>query len=117
MRCTAASRKWQISFSCSLSFSWFAYSLVLASPRRWQRGTGSACRFISSGPTLSARLVFGPGKHFRSFPLVLCRQLRRTELIVQLVDGACECEWNLIVEVHRRAGIEPDVKRLVDRHQ
>src|SRR5208337_4262391 len=63
------------------------------------------------------RLVLGSGEHHRSLSFVLRRQLLRPELIVQLVDRSRKAEWDVIREVHRRAGIESDVKGLVNGHE
>src|SRR5664280_1371382 len=109
MRCTPASRTTQISFSWSSSFSYSGYA---ASP-----GTGSTLVWVHRDSIRPGPLVCGFGKYCCSLLLLLCRHLRWTKLIVQLVYGSSELEGNVIGEVHRCTGIDPDVEGLVNGHE
>src|SRR5271166_5255661 len=72
---------------------------------------------VCGGSLRPDRLVVHPGHCVVHFLLVFCRQLRRPQLVVQLVDRASEGKRHFVAEIHRRTGIEPDVKGFVDRHQ
>ena len=64
------------------------------------------------------RLVSGSGESVLNDLMFLARQLYRPELEGQLVDLAVEAERHLVVlVVHRRAGVDPDVEGLVSRQQ
>src|SRR5271169_4268773 len=62
-------------------------------------------------------LVAGSGEYFRRLLLVLGSQLLRPQLIVQLVNGSSELERDVIAEIYRRAGINPDIECLVYGHK
>src|SRR5271165_7343068 len=49
--------------------------------------------------------------------LVFGSQLRRPQVIRQLVDCSGEVEGTIVGEVHRRAGVEPNVEALVGGHK
>src|SRR5271166_467403 len=77
------------------------------------------CQFVAGSAVLSAarvrptRLVVDSSQGVVHLFLVLGGQLRRPEVIVQLVDGSGEGERHFVAEIRRRSGIEPDVKGLV----
>src|SRR5882672_4364961 len=77
--------------------------------------TRSAARGDAADPSAPRPyLISRPGDRIPHLPLVLFGQLRRSEFDGQLVDLAVECERHLVVLfVHRRAGVNPDVKGLV----
>ena len=67
-------------------------------------------------PGLAASVV-DSGYGVIHFLLILCQQLRRTELVGELVNRSSEVERNIIGKVHWGAGIAADVEGLVDDHE
>src|SRR6476661_1361344 len=66
----------------------------------------------------STRLVINTGNGFGLGFLVLCHHLTRSEFDSQLVELAGEAERRLVIlVVHTRASIHPDVERLIDGHK
>src|SRR6202047_2803203 len=61
-------------------------------------------------------LVMCMGQQFRRLLLVICRQLRPSEVKGQLFDSPGEMERHLVTVVHRRTGIATNVEALVDGH-